>query len=313
LERWKPLLGNRAEIRRNASRKWWETAWPRDPGELAAPKVIALYRTNRGRFALDESGTWKPGKKCTVVVGREPGSPVAYLCGLLNSELLDMWYAVRGKTPWHDRRNYEPLRMNEIPYRQPRGDGRVDFVASLVREVAENRLRLLPHRVSFLDLGRIIKDPWRIGPVELNRHAVVTTQLAAAELVSVRLDAELVTSGAPSGRARVIDRTTLVFRRGRVETGRITGDPARIELVSQMIGNAVLDDPLALVLPKDLSRLETLCTVLARTVTSLLEEGRAKVEIIERYVCSLYNVPETLCDEVIANAVERVRSAMPED
>jgi hypothetical protein len=86
LERWKPLLGNRAEIRRNASRKWWETAWPRDPGELAAPKVIALYRTNRGRFALDESGTWKPGKKCTVVVGREPGSPVAYLCGLLNSE-----------------------------------------------------------------------------------------------------------------------------------------------------------------------------------------------------------------------------------
>jgi len=69
LEPWKQLLQNRAEIKRNR-RQWWETAWPRDRDELAAPKVIALYRTNRGRFALDESGDWKPGKKSTVVVGR---------------------------------------------------------------------------------------------------------------------------------------------------------------------------------------------------------------------------------------------------
>jgi hypothetical protein len=82
---------------------------------MRSPKVIALYRTDRGRFALDETGDWQPSIKATIVVGREEGAPVAFLCGLLNSELLDLWYAVRGKTPWHVRRNYEPLRMNEMP------------------------------------------------------------------------------------------------------------------------------------------------------------------------------------------------------
>lgn len=41
---------------------------------------------------------------------------MAYLGGLLNSELLDVWYAVRGKTPRDVWRKYEPKRMKQIPY-----------------------------------------------------------------------------------------------------------------------------------------------------------------------------------------------------
>lgn len=79
--------------------------------------MIALYRTDRGRFALDERGEWQPSIKTTIATPKDDGLSVAYLCGLLNSELLDLWYAVRGKTPWHVRRNYEPKPMNEMPYR----------------------------------------------------------------------------------------------------------------------------------------------------------------------------------------------------
>lgn len=118
LERWKPLLEKRAEIARNPKRRWWETAWPRDKELFRRPKVIALYRTDRGRFALDEDGSWQPSIKTTLVIPKRDGLSVAYVCGLLNSELLDLWYAVRGKTPWHVRRNYEPKPMAEIPYRQ---------------------------------------------------------------------------------------------------------------------------------------------------------------------------------------------------
>jgi hypothetical protein len=70
LQRWRPLLATRAEIARNPRRRWWEAAWPRDRSDMAAPKVIALYRTDRGRFALDESGEWQPSIKSTLVVGR---------------------------------------------------------------------------------------------------------------------------------------------------------------------------------------------------------------------------------------------------
>jgi len=117
LDRWRDVLKTRAEFVRNPRRSWWETAWPRDPAALQGPKVIALYRTDRGRFALDETGKWQPSIKTTIATPREDGLSVAYLCGVLNSELLDLWYAVRGKTPWHVRRNYEPKPMNEMPYR----------------------------------------------------------------------------------------------------------------------------------------------------------------------------------------------------
>lgn len=117
LEKWRPVLETRAEIARNASRHWWECAWPRDRDLLRRPKVIALYRTDRGRFAVDEAGGWQPSNKTTLVIPTEDGLSVAYLGGLLNSELLDLWYAVRGKAPRDVWRNYEPKRMKEIPYR----------------------------------------------------------------------------------------------------------------------------------------------------------------------------------------------------
>jgi hypothetical protein len=145
LEPWKPLLASRAGFA-GFERPWWETHRSRDRGDLSKPKVIALYRTDRGRFALDEAGEWWPSNKATFIVPRSQSGPVAYLCGLLNSELLDLWYAVRGKTPRDVWRNYEPKRMNEIPYRRPDDDPRADEIAELVREIAANRRALLPHR-----------------------------------------------------------------------------------------------------------------------------------------------------------------------
>ena len=56
LEPWREVLRTRAEFARNTRRTWWETAWPRDREMLSGPKLIALHRTDRGRFALDESG-----------------------------------------------------------------------------------------------------------------------------------------------------------------------------------------------------------------------------------------------------------------
>ena len=71
LEPWREVLRTRAEFARNPRRRWWETAWPRDRTALSGPKVIALYRTDRGRFALDETGAWQPSIKTTIATPRE--------------------------------------------------------------------------------------------------------------------------------------------------------------------------------------------------------------------------------------------------
>lgn len=312
LEPARPLLATRAEIARNARRAWFEAAWPRSEADMRAPKVVALYRTDRGRFALDEHGEWQPSIKATLVVGRDPEAPVAYLCGLLNSELLDLWYAVRGKTPWHVRRNYEPKRMNEMPYRRPEGDTRADEIAALVREIAANRTALLPHRPFVRDLGRTVKDPWRTGPVVDDRPATVTA-LPKRETVSVRLDPGLTIEGSPSGKARRVEPAALAFRRGGAETGRVVGEGRRLDLLEEIVGERTIDEVGAVLLPRDIDRFDARVADRLASVQRLLEDGRAKVEQVERLVCALYALDADLTDEVVEHALARARRGMAAD
>lgn len=275
LEPWKPLLENRAEIRRNAARRWFETAWARDKTKLRGPKVVALYRAARGRFALDESGDWQPSNKSTLCVPKHDGLSVAYLCGLLNSELLDLWFAVRGKTPWHVRRNYEPKHMRRIPYRHvallPSDDARAqravaaegdpDAVLALageaagaltadpgeapfaaraleavVRAVAANRRALLPHRAEARLLGRVVKDPWCTAVPPLDASVVVAA-FPQRERVSLRLDPELALGGTADGPVGTAVRQGehLAFSYRRHETVRVSGPAARLDLLEQLV------------------------------------------------------------------------------
>jgi len=45
----------------------------------------------------------------------------------------------------------------------------------------------------------------------------------------------------------------------------------------------------------------------------LLGEGRRLVEEIERLVCALYDLPAELTDAVVAHAVARAGSSLPDD
>jgi len=128
---WRPVLAGRAEIVRNPRRRWWETAWPRDRAAMRAPKVIALHRTDRGRFAMDEAGEWQANKKATIITARHEPLSVAYLCGLLNTELLDIWYGVRGRAPRDVWRDYEPSPLSRIPYRHVPSVAAMDSTANL--------------------------------------------------------------------------------------------------------------------------------------------------------------------------------------
>ena len=276
LEPWRAVLATRAELARNPRRQWYETAWARDKEAMRAPKVIALYRTDRGRFALDETGDWQPSIKATLCTASEEGLSVAYLCGLLNSELLDLWYAVRGKTPWHVRRNYEPKPMARMPYRHVEAIGAAGStpalaeldealaardparaaatagrigaeespgvmaggVEALVRAVASNRRELLPLRPLFPGLGATVKDPWRARAPELSEHVVIE-RLPADRLASVRVDPELeaaIETDGPLGRL-AHDRGHLVFERARQRSARVSGPAARLALLARLVGS----------------------------------------------------------------------------
>ena len=315
LEQWKPLLAVRAEFGRVLRRKWWETHRPRSKSDLVRPKVIALHRTDRGRFALDEAGVWSPSGRMSVVIAKGDDAPVAYLCGLLNSELLDLWYSVRGRTPRDVWRDYEPLPMGHIPYRRPNSDPRADRVADRVREIAANRLALLPHRTLVHDLGRIVKDPWRTGPVVIDLTALLAG-LPPAETVSVRLDPSMTSSfDGPRGRIQRPAATELALLNGKRVVGRIEGPAERLDLLQALLPERADASVASLLLPKDLEAFERLQTETRTEVQALLDDGRRLVEEVERLVCSLYDVQDHLTDEIVAHAVARAaaRSSTSDD
>ena len=216
---------------------------------------------------------------------------MAYLCGVLNSELLDLWYAVRGKTPRDVWRNYEPKRMNEMPYRRPEGDPRADEIADIVREIAANRRALLTHRAVVRDLGRKVKDPWKAGPVEIDRPALVES-LAKRDKISVRLHPALQVEGAPAGKLQRKRPDALVFKRGREKTGGVTGEPVGLDLLAEIAGGSA-DDVTAILLPKSLDAFDNLARERAGAVSELLAEGREKVASASSGSCARSTVSRT--------------------
>jgi len=242
--------------------------------QLRQPKVIALYRTDRGRFAIDETGAWQPSNKATLCTATDAGLSVTYLGGLLNSELLDLWYGVRGKTPRDVWRNYEPKPMARMPYRHveqivtPEESGllaRVDealqagdaaraqalggelaadasdgelagAVELFVRAIAQNRRRLLPLRELFPELGRTVKDPWRARMPVLD-EAEAIRMLPDEAKASARIDPELtlrIDTDGSLGRGAV-EPEGLVFQHSRKVTARVAGPERRIEFLTRML------------------------------------------------------------------------------
>lgn len=119
LEPWRALLEVRAGHLEATDKPWWASHRPRSKAQLRRPKVIGVHRTDRGRFAVDEKGAFQSGKSGAMIVyssAREQG-PIQLLCGYLNSELLDLWYGVRGRVARDIWRDYEPKPMARIPYR----------------------------------------------------------------------------------------------------------------------------------------------------------------------------------------------------
>ncbi len=201
--------------------------------------------------------------------------------------------------------------MNEIPYRRPDGDSRADEIAELVRAIGANRRALLPLRPLIGGLGRTIKDPWRAGPVVAERRAVVAS-LEPQQLVSVRtnptLTVELVET--QLGTPKRLDPQTLAFRRGRIETGRVTGPTERLDLLEQLLASRV-DDVGAVLLPRDLAVLEAAEGEAVAAATTFLLEGRRLVEEVERLVCGLYDAPAELTEAVVEHAVARAARGLP--
>jgi hypothetical protein len=135
--------------------------------------------------------------------------------------------------------------------------------------------------------------------------------LPAAETVSVRIDPLLRVVAEPAGKQQRMSPGVLAFRRGGKETGRVEGDPQRLDLLETLLAGRTTDQAAQLVLPKSLDAYRAQKSELEDRVATFLAEGRELVEQVERLVCALYNVPDDLTEAVVEHAVARAKGSQP--
>ncbi len=96
LERFRPLLEARREVRRGV-RAWWHLHWPRDEAVWRASKVIALQMARRPSFVSAERPVYVPFSVNVFVPGPERREHVRYFAAVLGSRLLEAWFRRHAK------------------------------------------------------------------------------------------------------------------------------------------------------------------------------------------------------------------------
>ena len=116
LNRFRNILENRAEVKRNSNREWWHLLWPRDPEIYDVPKKIVIANaTAHNSFYLDSQQTYY-NIGCTIL---SPNLNIvinlSYILAVLNSRLLDLYYGIKGQTQARNQRKYFPDKVRKIP------------------------------------------------------------------------------------------------------------------------------------------------------------------------------------------------------
>jgi len=87
--------------------------------------------------------------------------------------------------------------------------------------------------------------------------------------------------------------------------GTLAGNEAAVEFVEHLLAGRADERLPELLVPKDLDAFARRVAERTRGVEALLAEGRDLVEQVERLVCAVYDVPDDLTEQVVAQAVRR--------
>jgi len=143
LLRYRPILEQRREVRAGRI-PWWRLHWPRRESLFTGPKLACPHRAASNTFELSDSPFFASAD-VYFVSGLDSRDHLNLLLGVLNSAVLDFWFAHRGKRKGEQREYYAtPLREVPVP---PLVEWPDDEVASLTERAAIDES--LPDRVAW--------------------------------------------------------------------------------------------------------------------------------------------------------------------
>jgi hypothetical protein len=108
LRQFLPILSSRREFLLE-KRPWYELHWPREESLFTAPKLVNSYRTYDNAFAYSDKPFFGGADLTYITNFEEEKLDLFFLLGLLNSDLIYVWFYFRGK------RKGEMLELKQVP------------------------------------------------------------------------------------------------------------------------------------------------------------------------------------------------------
>lgn len=103
-----PILSSRREFLLE-KRPWYELHWAREENLFTAPKLVNSYRTYDNAFAYSDKPFFGGADLTYITNFEEEKLDLFFLLGLLNSDLIYVWFYFRGK------RKGEMLELKQVP------------------------------------------------------------------------------------------------------------------------------------------------------------------------------------------------------
>jgi hypothetical protein len=108
LRQFLPILTSRREFLLK-KRPWYELHWPREESLFTSPKLVNSYRTYDNAFAYSDQAFFGGADLTYITNFDEEKLDLFFLLGLLNSDLIYVWFYFRGK------RKGEMLELKQVP------------------------------------------------------------------------------------------------------------------------------------------------------------------------------------------------------
>ena len=311
LSNFRPILENRAEMKRNINRKWYALAWPRSDVNFEKPKIITPSRSNFNNFVLDEEGYYGLSGMFFLTKRTITSESLEYILGLLNSTFLNDFcrknFKALGKNREYVKNSLRTIPIYRIDFNNPKEVKLHDKIVEKVKAIRERMNELANYSKYFKGVS-LTKLEFDAPLPEVNDEAVIK-ELSPEKLYSLRTHPDIKIEK-PKGvkdtsfyLGRIVKPTLILTGATELKLKakdgsvlRLTGSYELIKLIAELLndwkGESWAKIKEKLLIPESTEIYESYKTAILNEIKTLRTQIRQIQKYINKVVNKLYGLTE---------------------
>ncbi len=184
LYKFKEILENRAEMKRNPRRIWYELAWPRSPSLFdSVPKLLIRYKATEVVVAIDQEGYYTSADFRVLTV-KKPYDPYVILA-ILNSGLVN-WILKHIAKKLGTIHDYYSYILKDVPIMYP-----PEYIEKIIREKVKRIVEISQSSIHDKEISSKKATELKTLESSLNQQISELYKLTTEEIDYIKQDLKL--------------------------------------------------------------------------------------------------------------------------